>query len=68
MKKAGKRHGVRADGKSQTSVSLREEVLEAAREAAARENRSLSNWLENLLAEKLAIQAPRSESSGKNEE
>lgn len=55
MKKKS-RHGVRADGKAQTSVSLREDLLEAARNAAAAENRSLSNWLENLLAEKLGEQ------------
>lgn len=63
MKKAESRHGKRADGKTQTSVSLREELLEAARSAAARENRSLSNWLENLLAEKLNGQYPKSENS-----
>lgn len=52
-KKPQTRHGVRAEGKTQTSISLREDLLNQAKEAAQGENRSFSNWLENLLAEKL---------------
>ncbi|MCB1093324.1 MAG: hypothetical protein KDL87_17435 [Verrucomicrobiae bacterium] len=59
MKKSQSRHGVRADGKTQTSISLRGDLLAAAKKAAGEENRSLSNWLENLLSEKLGPQAPR---------
>lgn len=39
----------RAAGKTATSVSLSEETLERARQAAAQDGRSLSNWLENLI-------------------
>ena len=52
------RHGVRADGKTQTSISLRRELLEAAKKAAERDNRSLSNWLEELLRQKLDAVKP----------
>jgi hypothetical protein len=58
MKKSESRHGIRADGKTQTSISLRGDLLAAAKKAAGEENRSLSNWLENLLSEKLG-QSPR---------
>jgi hypothetical protein len=53
MKKSQSRHGVRAAGKTQTSISLRGDLLAAAKKAAEEENRSLSNWLEMLLSEKL---------------
>lgn len=52
-KNAQSRHGKRAVGKTQTSISLRVDLLEQAREAAEADNRSFSNWLENLLQEKL---------------
>lgn len=39
----------RAVGKTATSVSLSEETLERARQAAAQDGRSLSNWIENLI-------------------
>ena len=58
MKKKTTRHGVRAEGKTQTSISLRGDLLAAAKKAAGEENRSLSNWLEMLLSEKLG-QDPR---------
>lgn len=65
MKKRQSRHGVRADGKAQTSISLRGDILAAAKKAAEEENRSLSNWLENLLSEKLGQDPrPKSRSSG----
>jgi hypothetical protein len=67
MKKKTTRHGVRADGKAQTSISLRRELLEAAKEAAEKDNRSLSNWLEILLKEKLEA-AKRSTSDQIGEE
>ena len=53
MKKEKPRNHSRAEGKAQTSISLRRELLEAAKEAAEKDNRSLSNWLEILLKEKL---------------
>jgi hypothetical protein len=59
------RSHARAAGKAQTSISLREDLLAAAKAAAEADNRSLSNWLEILLKEKLAEggQAPKSGSS-----
>jgi hypothetical protein len=64
MKKSQNRHGVRADEKTQTSISLRGDLLAAAKKAAREDNRSLSNWLENLLSEKLNQHPrPRSKSS-----
>jgi hypothetical protein len=46
------RHGQRAENKTQTSISLRLDLLSAAQEAAADEGRTFSNWLEQLLKEK----------------
>ena len=46
------KHGKRADGKAQTSISMREDLMERARAEAAKDGRSLSNWLEQLLREK----------------
>lgn len=46
------RHQKRADGKTQTSISLREDILERAKKQADAEGRSLSNWLEQMLKEK----------------
>jgi len=64
MKTSQSRHGVRADGKTQTSISLRGDLLAAAKKAAGEENRSLSNWLENLLKEKLEpVPRPRSKNT-----
>lgn len=60
MDKNRTRHGMRAEGKVQTSISLRKDLLEEAKRKAEAENRSLSNWLENLLVEKLAVTAPPS--------
>lgn len=39
----------RAAGKTATSISLSEDMLEKAKEAAAKDGRSLSNWLEQLI-------------------
>jgi hypothetical protein len=60
MKKAKERSHARSEGKTQTSISLRVEILEAAKTAAAKDNRSLSNWLEILLKEKLESSKPES--------
>jgi hypothetical protein len=46
------RHGVRAENKTQTSISLRLDLLRAAQDAAAVEGRTFSNWLEQLLKDK----------------
>lgn len=43
----------RAKGKTHTCISLRQDVLETAKELAAKDNRSLSNWVEVLLMEKI---------------
>lgn len=68
MKKES-RHGKRAEGKTQTSITLSKETLERGRAAAAKENRSFSNWLEILLQEKTAKLTPesKSEKSGEGE-
>jgi hypothetical protein len=58
MKKAKSRSHDRAAGKGQTSISLRQELLDAAKLAAEKENRSFSNWLEMLLKEKLESNDP----------
>lgn len=50
-KKSKSRHGKLADGRSQTSVTMDEELLEWARQQARNDRRSLSNWLA-MLAEK----------------
>jgi len=53
MKKpSSSRHGVRAENKTQTSISLRLDLLQAAQDAAAREGRTFSNWLEQMLKDK----------------
>jgi hypothetical protein len=61
MKK--ERSHARSEGKTQTSISLRKEVLDAAKEAAAKDNRSLSNWLELLLKERLQSESSKSGST-----
>jgi predicted HicB family RNase H-like nuclease len=45
--------GRRAEGKISTSISLSEAVLEKARIAAQADDRSLSKWLERLIAERV---------------
>jgi hypothetical protein len=62
MPKKQSRHMVRADNKTQTSISVRADLLELAKEEAAKEGRSLSNWLEQELRRKFD-QRPTSESS-----
>lgn len=64
MKK--ERNHARSEGKTQTSISLRKDILEAAKIAAEKDNRSLSNWLELLLRDKL--QTSEASRSGSNEE
>jgi hypothetical protein len=66
MKKAKERSHARSEGKTQTSISLRKDILEAAKIAAEKDNRSLSNWLELLLRDKL--QSSEASTSGSNEE
>ena len=48
------RHNQRAAGKTHTTISLSEAVLEKARKAAAADDRSLSKWLERLIAQKVS--------------
>ena len=43
------RQGQRAPGKTQTSISLRSDLLEFARQKADNDGRSLSNWIEHLI-------------------
>jgi hypothetical protein len=52
MSKPSSRHGVRADNKTQTSISLRRDLLGAAQDAATGEGRTFSNWLEQILKDK----------------
>lgn len=47
------RHGRRADGKTATSISISENLLRTARDAAAADGRSLSNWIEQQLKDAL---------------
>ncbi len=51
--KGPSRHGMRAPGKTQTSITLSEDLLEKARVVAAQDGRSLSNWLEQLIRKRL---------------
>jgi hypothetical protein len=48
-KTARKRYGRRAEGKTQTTISLSDAVYEKAKRAAESDGRSLSNYLEQLL-------------------
>lgn len=50
-----KHYGRRGDGKTQTTLSLSEEVLEKARKAAETDGRSLSNFIEQLLKKSLLL-------------
>lgn len=42
------RHGKLAETTAQTSVTMKKEIMEKARAAAKADNRSLSNWLEQV--------------------
>jgi hypothetical protein len=53
-KKSVSRHGMRAPGKTQTSITLSEELLDQARVVAEQDGRSLSNWLEQLIRKRLS--------------
>ena len=56
-----KRRGQRrAPDKTQTSISLRRATLERAREAAAKDGRTFSNWLEQMLRAKFEEEDSRS--------
>lgn len=46
----------RAKGQTQTSLSMSESILAKAREAAAEDKRSLSQWIELMLEEHFAAQ------------
>lgn len=55
------RHGVRAENKTQTSISLRLDLLRAAQDAASAQGRTFSNWLEQILKDKfpgVSVPAP----------
>jgi hypothetical protein len=47
------RQGRRAPGKTQTSISLRLDLLDWARAEAQKDGRSLSNWIEQLIRSKM---------------
>ena len=68
-KKQSSRHMMRADNKTQTSISLRADLLERARIEAEREGRSLSNWIEQFLKQKFPDMPmePESESESESE-
>jgi len=55
----------RAPGKTQTSISLRGDVLEWARVEAGKDGRSLSNWVEQLIRSKMPDQAPEASAARK---
>ncbi|HWB04717.1 MAG TPA: hypothetical protein VG796_16940 [Verrucomicrobiales bacterium] len=46
---ARKKYGRRAEGKTQTTISLSDAVYEKAKSIAEADGRSLSNYLEQLL-------------------
>jgi hypothetical protein len=52
-KKTTSRHGIRAAGKTATSISLDAELLEKARELAEADGRTFSNWVEQQLKDAL---------------
>jgi hypothetical protein len=52
-KKKASRHGIRAAGKTATSISLDAELLEKARELAEADGRTFSNWVEQQLKDAL---------------
>lgn len=47
------RQGRRAPGKTQTSISLRQDLLDWARTEAQKDGRSLSNWIEQAIRSKM---------------
>lgn len=55
----------RADGKAQTSISLRKDLLDQAKDQATAEGRSLSNWIEQILRDKFPDTGNPSPSSGR---
>jgi hypothetical protein len=64
-----KRSGARrAADKAQTSISLRNDLLQRARGSAAEEGRTFSNWLEQLLRAKFAEEDARLVEEEKDEE
>ena len=66
-KKQSSRHMVRADNKTQTSISLRADLLERARIEAEKEGRSLSNWIEQFLKQKFPDVPTESEPDSESE-
>jgi len=44
----------RAAGKTQTSISLRRDLLDWARAEAQKDGRSLSNWVEQMIRSKMS--------------
>lgn len=44
----------RSEGNAQTSISLKKESLTEGRALAAKDNRTFSNWVEQLIQEKIA--------------
>lgn len=54
--------------KSNTTISIEEDVLNAAREAAKSERRTLSNQIEVWIAEKLGLDAFKSAEQPQPEE
>ena len=53
------RHGQRAPGKTQTSISLSIVLLEWARKKAEHDGRSLSNWIELMFRDLRDADAPK---------
>ena len=56
--KKSTRQGQRAPGKTQTSISLRKDLLDWARAKAESDGRSLSNWIEQLIRSQSDIVEP----------
>ena len=54
-KNPNSRHGKLADGTSQTSITMKKELLQKAKAAAQKDGRSLSNWLEQLVKNSLIL-------------
>jgi hypothetical protein len=61
MKPEKPRNHQRAKGKVATSISLSDEALKKARVLAQNDNRSLSNWIENLIERMATTQADGSQ-------
>lgn len=60
------RHGKRAPGKTQTSLTMSEEILSKAKAAAERDGRSLSNYIEQLLKRSLSAAGAAMDEGAKN--